>query len=456
MNTHLLRIERLSHDLRGMAFARVAEQPTTWFVEGALAGESIDAEIVRQHANRIDARVVAVRESAPERAEPACPYYGRCGGCQLQHMSYSAQLQAKQASLSQQLNKALAEAVPEVELLHDQPWHYRRRARLSARWDTATKRLSLGFRALQSQQIVDIDQCAVLEPRLSALLPLLREQLSQWARPKLIGHVELLAADNAVALVIRLLEAPNEKESTLLDALAQKTGAQILLQLAEDAEPVWWAGKQQALTYLHPSSGVELTMAPNDFVQANGAVNNLMIDRVIAALDLQPQDQLIELFSGLGNFSLPIAKRIAKVYAYEGSAQLIARARAQAERLGFTLDVRAMDLSQPQQIAAINKPANKLLLDPPRSGADVALANLPLESIERIVYVSCNPATLARDLAILAEKNFALREVVCVDMFPQTAHIEVVVLLTKQEKIKKPQLKNSKSVSKHGFKRLKR
>lgn len=465
MTEHTLRIARLSHDLRGIAFATVdGEKASTWFVDGALPGEIVTARITKQHANRIEAQAIAISEPADSRVVPACQYVAQCGGCQLQHIDYAAQLNYKRDSVRHQLTKALGEsAVPEVQLLHAEAWAYRRRARISARWDADHKQLALGFRAQQSQQIVDIDQCLVLEPRLSDMLPVLRAQLSQWSRPKMIGHVEMLASDCATALVIRLLAEPNEKESQLLSALAEQTGAQVLLQLEEGAEPVLWAGKPAALTYRHPASNIELSIAPNDFVQANGQANNLMIDRVLEALALQSTDRVLELFSGLGNFTLPVASQSQQVFAFEGSEALIERAQAQSKALNLKVRVAQMDLSQPKAIAGIAVTANKLLLDPPRTGADCAVTHLLLDGIERIVYVSCNPATLARDVQTLAGRGFALSELVCIDMFPQTAHIEAMAVLVREsadqikQRTKQAKAQASKSqLSKNGFKRLKR
>lgn len=467
MTEQTLTIARLSHDLRGIAFAPLANsQASTWFVDGALPDETVLVQVEKEHSNRIDARTVDVISASPVRVAPRCEYVGSCGGCQLQHIAADAQLQFKRESLRQQLAKAIgADSVPEIEVISDEPWRYRRRARISLRWDNALKQLNIGFRAQQSQQIVDIDHCAVLAPALSAMLPVIREQLGQWSRPKLLGHVELIAADNAQALVLRVLEAPSGKDAALVEALAAQTGAQVLLQLEEDGEPVWWAGERKALTYTHPASGMHLEIAPNDFVQANGVVNNLMIDRVLQGLQPKPNDQVIELFSGLGNFSLPLAKQVQTVYAYEGSEQLIERARAQAVQVNLQLSLAAMDLSQAQLVAGINKPANKLLLDPPRAGADVALANLALDGIERMVYVSCNPATLARDVQQLQTRGFMLQELVCVDMFPQTAHIEAIAVLVKDTRSKKAKAKGQEktpakskntALSKNGFKRLKR
>lgn len=461
-----LQIERLSHDLRGIAFAPYQQDNSdlyTWFVEGALPGEQVLVEIINVHRQRIDARLVQVEQASTMRIAPHCPHYRVCGGCQLQHVAHADQLQLKQQVLQQQLQTIARQAqLPPLQLLSGEAWQYRRRARLSVRWMAEQKHLAFGFRAHTSQKIVDIEHCPVLTAPLQALLTPLTRCLRQWTRPRLLGHVELVAADNLNAIVLRVLEAPDAHEEALLQQLLAETGAQLLLDLGGE-QPVYWGGPMGNLLYRHRASGTQYQMTVSDFVQANDEANQQLIDTVLAWLEPLASDRLLELFSGMGNFTLPLAAQLAHVEALEGSASLLEKAAAQAAQLGrHNITLRQMDLSEKTAVAGLQHCANKLLLDPPRDGALAVARQLPLTGVERIVYVSCNPSTLARDIDAFGQRGFRLTRLACVDMFPQIAHIEAVALL--QRDTEKSSLVAKKVASKPintarpgaGFRRLKR
>lgn len=444
-----LTIERLAHDLRGMAH----DEGLAWFVEGALPGETVTVRELARHQQRVDAEVVDVLVAADGRVAPACKYYGQCGGCSLQHLDHAAQLHDKQQVLLDQLQR-LGKAIPAVVAapIVSAPWQYRRRARLACRWSSADKQLAFGLRARHSQQIVEIAHCAVLLPSLQALLAPLRECLSQWSQPRQLGHVELLAADDGVAILLRLLAAPGEADAARLQALALATGASIYLQTAEKQPPQFFAGAHESLQL--GVGDVAVSCLPGDFVQGNTAVNAQLIDAVLAALQPSATDVLLEAFCGLGNFTLPLALQVASITALDLSEAMLARARQSA--VAGRVQWLACDLNAFRPDTLPLPGANKILLDPPRDGAAAFCRNVPLAGVQRIAYVSCNPSTLARDAAILAERGLALRSVQLVDMFPQTSHIEALAIFEPDAAQARRARKEKAAKQAAGLKRLKR
>lgn len=425
-----LKIERLSHDLRGMAYA----DGVTWFVEGALPGETILARELARRQQLVDAEAVDILSAATGRVVPACEYYGRCGGCSLQHVEHAEQVLLKQQILLGQLARIgkVKPATVAAPLLSS-PWAYRRRARLACKWSSQEKHLALGLRERHSQQIVEIRHCAVLVPALEVLLEPLRSCLSRWSQPRQLGHVELLAADNGAGVLLRVLAQPSEVDVALLHGLSVTTGASVFLQLEEKRAPHYLCGPQQSLSVGHECSGAVLDCMPGDFVQGNAAVNEQLVGAVLAAIQPVATDVVLEAFCGLGNFTVPLASRVASVVALEVSEVMLARARQSA--VAGTIRWQACDLDAFDPAALQLPQANKILLDPPRDGAQAFCRSMPVDAVERVVYVSCNPSTLARDAAILAERGFALDRIALVDMFPQTSHIEALAVFLRDEKL---------------------
>lgn len=418
-----LTIERLANDGRGIAFV----EGRTWFVEGALAGEQIEARVLAARSQVVEARVERVLEpSAQRRAEP-CPHARVCGGCTLQHMPADDQLALKQRSLAEQLSR-VAGVEPEqwAAPLTSPEFGYRRRARLAVRWDNKARRLDVGFRASASQNIVSIEQCPVLVQPLQTLLPGLLSILKALDKPQVIGHVELFSG-TAEAVLVRHTAPLAEADRQRLAVFAEAAGAQLWLQGEGPAQPL---EPSQTLGYRLARWDLQLDWRPGDFVQVNEPVNEAMIAQALDWLAPEQNTRVLDLFCGLGNFALPLARSGAQVTGVEGVEVMVARARTNAVRNGLeNTHFHHADLSKPlaeADWACEGFPA--VLLDPPRDGAWEVVRQMATLGARRVVYVSCNPATLARDAAELIRQGYRLKRAGMLDMFPQTAHVEAMAL----------------------------
>ncbi|HQQ74564.1 MAG TPA: 23S rRNA (uracil(1939)-C(5))-methyltransferase RlmD [Pseudomonadales bacterium] len=449
-----LTIERLSHDLRGIAYV----DGRTWFVEGGLPGEQLEARVLMNRQQMVDAETIAVITPAVERIAPACEYEAQCGGCGLQHVEHAAQIRFKQQLLLDQLVR-IGKVQPDDMLpaLLSEPWAYRRRARIACKWSSEKKHLAVGFRERHSQTIVEIRHCAVLVPALQALLNPLRDCLSRWSQPRQLGHIELLAVDNGVGMLLRVMAQPADIDAALLIDFSASTGVTIYLQTEDKGAVQYFCGPDVALVSKNSATNTVMTCLPGDFLQGNAGVNALLIDAVLTVLQPVASDNILEAFCGLGNFTLPLSLRVNRIAAIELSGNMLARAETQAAALGLknidwingNLDeLNAQKLKLPSY--------NKILLDPPRDGAQDFCKTIALKGVECIVYVSCNPSTLARDAGILSGRGFALRSVQMADMFPQTPHIESIAVFQFDAKLLQT-VKKEKSVAvKAAQKRLKR
>lgn len=446
-----LTIESLAHDLRGMAHA----EGVVWLVDGALPAEDVLVRERARYSQRVEAEVVEVLQASPIRIVPPCEYATVCGGCDVQYMDYATQLANKEQVLKEQL--ARIENIATVQWLPTlaaEPWAYRRRARIACRWLADKKHFALGFRQRHSQTIIEIEHCAVLVPALQKLLPHLRQCLSRWSQPRQLGHIELLAADNGVGMLLRVTAAISPVDEALLQAFAAEQAVTVFIQQEEKSSAQYAFGQEQVLLLQHEKSKGALACVPGDFLQANGAVNTLLVDAVLAALSPSKIDCVLEAFCGLGNFTLPLAEQVGKIVAVEVSETMVSRAKQQAAALGIeNVSWQVSDLAQKKKCETIKISANKVLLDPPREGAAVFCQHAPLDGVERIVYVSCNPSSFARDAAILGQRGFVLSQVGMVDMFPQTSHIEVLAVFNVQSNSK---IKKHSASKKTPMKKLKR
>lgn len=449
-----LTIDRLSHDLRGVAHA----DGNTWFVEAALPGEVVQARELMKRQHLVDAETVTVQQPAAERIAPVCEYEGQCGGCGVQHIKHAAQIHFKQQVLMDQLARlGKVKASHVLPALVSEPLAYRRRTRIACKWSSEKKHLAVGFRERHAQAIVEITHCAVLVPALQAVLQPLREYLSLWSQPRQLGHIELLAADNGVGMLLRVMAQPSAQDVSLLQTFSDTTGVTVYLQPEEKSAVEYCCGPERFLRVIHDVSRTELACLPGDFLQGNAAVNAQLIDAVVAALQPAAGDTVLEAFCGLGNFTLPVARQVQQVTAIELSETMLARAAAQATAQEIhNIAWLAGNLDQFDAQKFQLPAANKLLLDPPRDGAQVFCKQVVLKGVERIVYVSCNPSTLARDAAILAERGFSLESVQLVDMFPQTTHIEALAVFEWDEALLQQMKKQKVAAARSGQKRLKR
>ena len=423
-----LDIVDLSHDGRGVA--RVEGKAV--FVAGALAGERVKARVVKRSRQFDEAEAFEVNVAAADRVAPECAHFGTCGGCALQHLAPQAQIIAKQRTLLENLER-IGHVAPGRVLapLTGDPWRYRRRARLSVKHVEKKGRTLVGFRERDGRFVAEIERCHVLHPAIGERIGELAALVESLDAKREIPQIEVSIGDALAGIVVRHLVPLTDGDRAKLVAFAQSSGLAVWLQPGgnDSVAPLYPA--EPKLSFALPHHGVEMAFEPLDFIQVNGAMNEAMIDHAIALLEPQPTERVLDLFCGLGNFTLPLARRVAHVTGVEGDPGLIARARANAGRQGFVnADFEVADLAQDQRDAPWAKARwDALLLDPPRAGADKVLEYLPRKGTDRVVYVSCHPGSLARDAGILVrDHGFTLEAAGVMDMFPHTAHVESIAL----------------------------
>ncbi len=423
-----LQIHSLGHDGRGVG----VRDGKSVFVRGALAGETVRVEQTGRNRHFDEARTLEVITASPDRVAPRCPHFGTCAGCVLQHLEPSRQIEAKQHALLDNLQRiGQVEAERVLPPLTGQAWGYRRKGRFSVRYVEKKGKVLVGFRETDPRYVADLSVCHTVVPQVGERIQEIAALVDGLDGKRTLPQIEFIAGDDAVALVFRHLEPLSIGDIDRLTAFAQATGLAVLLQPGgvDTVQSLW--PEQVPLAFAIPGHDLSLAFQPLDFIQVNAALNGKMIDSALALLEAGPGDRVLDLFCGLGNFTLPLARRAGEVVGVEGDAGLVARARDNAARNGlanvqFHAADLAKDLSQEPWMKA---GFDKLLLDPPRAGAAEVLAQLPLDGIRRIVYVSCHPASLARDAGFLVrERGYTLKAVGAMDMFPQTAHVESIAL----------------------------
>ncbi len=438
-------VDVVALDYEGRGVARI--EGKTVFVEGALPGETVAIEIVKRKPSWELARATAVERAAPDRVAPRCPHFGTCGGCTLQHATPALQVAAKQRTLEDSLDR-IGRVKPATLLppLHGPAWGYRTRARLSVRHVPKKGGVLVGFHERKSSYVADMRECHVLPPRVSALLPLLRELVGSLTIRDRLPQIEVAMGGRAdhpatehLVLVLRVLDLPTPEDESKLREFAARHAAFLWLQPGGPGSAAPLDAGDPGLAYALPEFGLVMPFSPTEFTQVNPEVNEALVRRAIALLEPKPGERAADFFCGLGNFTLPIARRGASVTGIEGSEPLVARARENASRNGLAastaFSVANLFAATPESIAPL-LPLDKVLIDPPREGAIELVKALP-PAIEdaapkRIVYVSCNPATLARDAAVLVhEQGYALAAAGVVNMFPHTAHVESVALFVR-------------------------
>jgi 23S rRNA (uracil1939-C5)-methyltransferase len=418
-----LLIERLANDGRGIAFV----DGRSWFVAGGLPGEEVEARVLNARSQVVEARTERVLRAVELRREAPCAHAGSCGGCTLQHLPHAEQLALKQRTLAEQLQR-LAGVQPDewVTPLSGPEFAYRRRARIAVRWDVKAKRLDVGFRATASQDIVAVGDCPVLVQPLQPIMRALPQLLRSLDRPQALGHVELFHGTQS-AVLLRHTAPLGEADLQRLREFCAEHDAQLWLHGAGEPEA---DQSGQTLGYRLEPWNLELQYRPGDFVQVNGAVNQAMVEQALDWLAPQTGERVLDLFCGLGNFALPLAQKVREVVAVEGVQAMVERARANAVANGLgNLHFFQADLSNPLAGAPWAAAGfDAILLDPPRDGAFEVVKQIGELGARRLVYVSCNPATLARDTAELVKQGFRLKRAGILDMFPQTAHVEAMAL----------------------------
>jgi 23S rRNA (uracil1939-C5)-methyltransferase len=423
------RVDTLNHEGAG-----VVRGGKTAFVSGALPGETVSFIRRRRHRQHDEAELLDVIEPAAERVAPRCAHFGICGGCALQHLDSGAQLIIKERQLRESLERVGRVAPREwLAPLTGPQWEYRRRARLGARFVHARGRSMVGFREHFSSHIAELARCEVLAPPVGALLAPLGELLTRLAIRERVPQIEVAVAENAVVLVMRVLDPPTPEDGQLLLEFEQAHGVRFFMQSAgpDSVRPL--RDPPVALEYTLPEFDLRLQFEPGDFIQVNAELNRSLVSRVVELLQLEAQSEVLDLYCGLGNFTLPMARRAARVTGVEGEASLVERSRANAERNGIAnAAFHSANLAGADFAAApwAGRPYSHVLLDPPRVGAREVLPLLQRVGARRLVYVSCHPGSLARDLGILVhELGFELLAAGVADMFPQTTHVESLAVL---------------------------
>lgn len=461
----------LTHDGEG-----VIRAGKTVFVAGALPGETVSFERTRKHRQHDEGRLLEVLRPAPDRVAPRCAHFGVCGGCALQHLTPEAQLALKEKELRDNLERVgRVECRSWLPPLRGPVWGYRRRARLGAKYVPKKGKVVVGFRERSAPYVADIARCEVLAEPVGTLVQPLGELLGGLDIRQHVPQIEVAVADNATALVLRVLRAPTAEDHGKLRAFAARHGLRLYLQsggldsvtelLPEEAavptaeaavpteeaavptgaprmsaitegQPAVAYSGARSLSYALPDFALELEFAPTDFVQVNGAVNRALVARAIELLRPTPDSRVLDLYCGLGNFTLPLAKSAGYVVGVEGERGLVERARHNARRNGVAnVEFHVGDLSKPAELDAgwLGAPYTHVLLDPPRVGAaPEMLAAIARRAPQRVLYVSCHPGSLARDVGILVhEHGFIVESAGVVDMFPHTAHVESMALLVR-------------------------
>lgn len=422
-------IASLDHEARGITRL----DGKTIFVEGALPGERVEFVSHRQKPTYEVARMERLLQASPHRVTPKCPHFGVCGGCSMQHLDSAAQVAAKQRVLESNLwHLGRIKAGQLYAPIYGAAWGYRLRARLSVH-RVPKKGVLIGFHERKSSFVADLSECPNLAPHVSALLLPLRDLVAALSVSRALPQIEVAVGEYMTALVLRIMERLTGADESLLRAFADRHGVVFYLQPQGPASAYRFYPLDDAkLSYRLPDFDIEHFFSPTEFTQVNFAINRVLVRRALALLDARPGERIADMFCGLGNFTLPIARSGARVVGVEGSAGLVRRAaeNAAANGLQSQVDYALANLFEvtPESLAALGH-FDKMLIDPPREGAVELVNSLGAEGPRRIVYVSCNPATLARDAAILVrQKGYVLRGAGVINMFPNTSHVESIAL----------------------------
>lgn len=418
----------LSHDGRGVS----GHGAKKVFVQGALPGERVNVRITGRRRNYDEGEAIEIIEPSPDRVEPQCPHFGRCGGCSLQHLAPRKQIEAKQNTLVQNLER-IGKVTPDTvwEPLTGPEWHYRRKARLSARYVFKKERVLLGFRERNGRYVADLQDCHVLDERISSRLVTLSELIGSMDARNTIPQLEVSCGDRECALVFRHMEPLTSGDLDKLRHFAVDSGIAVLLQPSGPASIHCLEPASLELEFELPGFGMRLAFGPSDFIQVNAAMNQKMIHRALELLAPSKDERILDLFCGLGNFTLPIATLAGEAVGIEGDAELVRKAVENAKRNQVDNAVfHVADLgADPGSAPWLKTHYDKILIDPPRSGAEFMLPHIASSGAGRVVYVSCHPASLARDAGILTHQfGFRLAGAGVMDMFPHTGHVESIAL----------------------------
>jgi len=427
-----LKITALSTDCEGIAY----HQNKTVFVAGALPGERVGVSFTGATKGSLQARIAVRNESSADRAELACEYANRCGGCDFMHVLAERQIELKQALVLDKLAQQAGLVPVEVAApIRSDPWHYRSKARL-ATWRGKDNRWYLGYREGGSKQVVNIDHCPVLVPRLDRLLQPLQNWLARASADCRLGHLDLFSSDGCIGVLMRLLAPLPAGDFDSLHALAEQEAFDLWLHLDQPELISPEQTPNPAYSYRLPSKNVQLSFKPWDFTQVNQKVNVDMVGQAMAWLEtgvaIESRRLALDLYCGIGNFTLPLASMFCRVIGVELFDEMVVRGRANAQQNGIenALFVGADLALEASKAAFRDLEIDAAVLDPPRAGAHGVIQFLSEKRVPKLLYVSCNPATLVRDAKQLAMAGYKLHRFGAVDMFPNTKHTETMSLFT--------------------------
>lgn len=423
-------IEGLTHDGRGIAHV----DGKAVFIHGALPQEKVRFTYTSRHSQYAEGQVETVLHPSSERVEPRCPHYGICGGCRLQHLASDKQIFYKQKWLLENLSR-IGKITPDEVLkpLMGKPWGYRHKARLGVKYVIKKGKVLVGFRERNSSYLAELQTCDILHPRVGGALVELADLIGSLSIYNRVPQIEVAAGDTEIALSFRVLASPNENDKNLLTDFGQQHGFYIYVQpKGPQTTYLLWPTADDSLNYRLADQNLVFAFQPYHFVQINSAVNRQMVTQALTLMDPQAEERILDLFCGLGNFTLPLAQLGKEVVGIEGDSQLIQWAQRNAQSNGISnTHFHLADLTQSMENQPWLKAGyHKVLLDPPRSGALQIIPQLALLRPRRIVYISCHPATLARDAGELVHRfGYRLLKTGVIDMFPHTAHVESMALL---------------------------
>lgn len=422
-------VEKLDHQGRGLAFF----QNKPLFIDGALIGETLDVQVTESKKRYSKANIIKINHASEQRVSPTCPHYEQCGGCHLQHTTQDNQISIKQAGLLDLFTRFAKQAPIELEsAIKSDEWGYRRSARFGVQFNRKSKKVEMGFRRALSNDLIEQKVCPVLKAPLETLIVPLKELLNSLSSKADLGHIEMIWSDQGVVILLRHLKVLPKGDVALITAFSEQY--QVNFYSQPNKNELVCLTSDNKLSYQLPQWNSTLNFNATDFLQVNEAVNQQMVAQALTWLEVNKQDKVLDLFCGLGNFTLPIATQVESVVGVEGVQKMVDRATANAQlnditnATFFQADLSAENLSK--QVWATGD-FNKVLLDPARAGAFESIPFIISLKPSHIVYVSCDPVTLARDSQLLLEKGYKLDKLGLLDMFPQTGHMESMALFIK-------------------------
>ena len=397
------------------------------FIENTLPCEKVQVKVIEQSSKYIKAKLIKLNSISDHRVKPLCRHFQQCGGCNFQHLSHSAQIEFKKNKVEQLFSReGLQISLPWQQPIIEDPYHYRRKARIGVQYNKNGKAI-VGFRLSQSNHLIDVQECKVLSPEISDVFVEIKSLLDQLSAHKSVGHVEVISA-NKICIVIRQLVSMPESDKVIWSDAEKHSDWEVFIDNGQSITSLNEL-KGNDLFYLL-NDGTQINFSTNDFIQVNNKVNQLMVEQAIEWLALKTEDNVLDLFCGLGNFSLPIAKKVSSVVGVEGVQSMVDKAQANAQFNHISnCQFYQTDLnSKWQDNLWKDKSFNKIILDPARAGAEQTIEQIQHYDAEKIVYVSCEPMTLARDTALLIKQGYKVEKIALMDMFSQTKHIETMVL----------------------------